>query len=309
VVAKPTSAAPFTALRLAAHAKSAGIPDGVLNVVLGPGGAVGDALVEHPATRLVTFTGSTEVGKGIAERAGRHAKRVILELGGMDPLLILADAPMSVVVPAAIRGAFGYSGQVCTASKRLLVEESVADAFAAAFADAARSLRIGPALEETTQVGPLIDASAVDRMEGLVADARTRTATVLAGGQRPALPGGFYYAPTVLDHVPEDARIAREEPFGPVVPILRFHDDDEAVRIANGTPYGLQAAVYTNDLRRAFRLARRIRAGGVHLNDPTNLRWDALPFGGVKESGIGREGLRSAMEEMTDVKLISVNYG
>jgi acyl-CoA reductase-like NAD-dependent aldehyde dehydrogenase len=155
----------------------------------------------------------------------------------------------------------------------------------------------------------VIDAGAVDRMDALVADARSQSALVLTGGVRPAASPGFYYPPTVLDHVPETARVAREEPFGPVVPILRFHDDDEAVRIANSTPYGLQAAVYTNDLKRAFGLARRIRAGGVHLNDPTNLRWDALPFGGVKESGIGREGLRYAMEEMTDVKLISVNYG
>ncbi|MCI4320981.1 MAG: aldehyde dehydrogenase family protein [Thermoplasmata archaeon] len=309
VVAKPTSAAPFTALRLASHAAAAGVPAGVLNVVLGPGGAVGDALVEHPATRFITFTGSTEVGKGIAEKAGRHAKRVLLELGGSDPFVVLEDAPLGVVVPAAIRGAFAYSGQVCTASKRLLVHESIADAFAQQFAEAARRLKVGPALEESTQVGPVIDAAAVDRMEALVADARERSAMVLTGGARPAASPGFYYPPTVLDHVPESARVAREEPFGPVVPILRFKDDEEAVRIANGTPYGLQAAVYTNDLKRAFGLARRIRAGGVHLNDPTNLRWDALPFGGVKESGIGREGLRYAMEEMTDVKLISVNYG
>ncbi|HXQ93996.1 MAG TPA: aldehyde dehydrogenase family protein, partial [Thermoplasmata archaeon] len=309
VVAKPTSAAPFTALRLAKHAAAAGVPPGVFNVVLGPGGAVGNALVEHPATRLITFTGSTEVGKGIAERAGRHAKRVLLELGGVDPFLILEDAPLDVVVPAAVRGAFAYSGQVCTASKRLLVHASIADRFASAFSEAAAKLRIGPALEETTQLGPLIDAAALDRMDTLVSDAKAHDAALLTGGGRvgPA-GGGFFYAPTVLDQVPETARIAQEEPFGPVVPILRFESDDEAIRIANATPYGLQAAVYTNDLKRAFRIAKQIRAGGVHLNDPTNLRWDALPFGGVKESGIGREGLRTAMEEMTDVKLISVNF-
>jgi succinyl-CoA reductase len=309
VVAKPTSAAPFTALRLAQHAAAAGVPAGVFNVVLGPGAAVGNALVEHPATRLITFTGSTEVGKGIAERAGRHAKRVILELGGVDPFVVLDDAPLDVVVPAAIRGAFAYSGQVCTASKRILVQSGVAERFATAFASAAAKLRVGPALEETTQVGPVIDAAALDRMDAFVGDARARSATVLTGGSRAgAAGGGFYYSPTVLDRVPETARIAQEEPFGPVVPILRFGSDDEAIRIANATPYGLQAAVYTNDLKRAFRIAKRIRAGGVHLNDPTNLRWDALPFGGVKESGIGREGLRTAMEEMTDVKLISVNF-
>ena len=309
VVAKPTSVAPFTALRLAAHAEAAGVPAGVLNVVLGPGSAVGDALVEHPAVRLVTFTGSTEVGKGIGEKAGRHAKRVILELGGVDPLVVLDDAPLDVVIPAAIRGAFAYSGQVCTASKRLLVQEGIADRFAREFADAAGQLRVGPALEETSQLGPVIDAAALDRMDEFVSDARSKSARVLTGGARSTGSlGGFYFPPTVLDQVPETARLAREEPFGPVVPIVRFPSDDEAIRIANGTPYGLQAAVYTNDLRRAFRIAKKIRAGGVHLNDPTNLRWDALPFGGVKESGIGREGLRYAMEEMTDVKLISVNY-
>ncbi|MGI0131555.1 MAG: aldehyde dehydrogenase family protein [Thermoplasmata archaeon] len=309
VVVKPTSAAPFTALRLAEHATRAGIPEGVLNVVLGPGGAVGTTLVEHPRTRLVTFTGSTEVGKGIAERAGRHAKRVLLEMGGMDPFIVLDDAPLNATADAAIRGAFGYSGQVCTASKRILVADVIADRFARALAERASRLVVGPALEEATQVGPLIDAAALDRMDELVRDATTRAARVLTGGGRADGRPGNFYRPTVLDSVPETARVAREEPFGPVVPLLRFADVDDAVRIANGTPYGLQAAVYTNDLARAFQLARRIRAGGVHLNDPTSLRWDALPFGGIKESGLGREGVRDAMRAMTEVKLISVNFG
>ena len=307
VVAKPTSAAPFTALRLAEHFAAVGLPAGALNVVVGPGRTVGDALVDHPRTRLVTFTGSTDVGKGIAERAGRHAKRVILEMGGMDPFIVLDDAPLDVVVPAAARGVFSYSGQVCTASKRLLIQASIAEKFAHALAERARALRVGPALDETTEIGPLIDAAAVARMEGLVADARGAGAHVLAGGSRSGGPGSFF-APTVLDDVPPGARVVREEPFGPIAPILRFTDVDDAVRIANSTPYGLQAAVYTRDIARGFRLAKRIRAGGVHLNDPTNLRWDALPFGGVKESGLGREGLRYAMQEMTEVKLISVNY-
>lgn len=307
VVAKPTSAAPFTALRLAAHVAAAGLPPGVLNVVVGPGREVGATLIEHARTRLITFTGSTEVGKGIGERAGRHAKRVILEMGGMDPLLVLEDAPLESTVAAALRGAFGYSGQVCTASKRLLVADGVADEFARQFTEGAARLRVGSALEETTQVGPLIDQKAVERMERLVADARSHHAEVLTGGERIASPGHFFQ-PTVLDHVPTQARVAQEEPFGPVVPILRFQDDAEAIRLANATPYGLQAAVFTNDLTRAFRLATRLRAGGVQINDPTTLRWDALPFGGVKESGIGREGLHYAMEEMTELKLVSVNY-
>lgn len=310
VVIKPTSAAPLTALRLARHTESAGFPRGVVNVVIGPGGEVGDTLVEHPDTALVTFTGSTVVGKGIAEKAGRHAKRVILEMGGMDPFIVLDDAPLDVTVAAAVRGAFGYSGQVCTASKRLLVADTIADRFARGLVERAGKLTVGPALSEETQVGPLIDGAALDRMDRLVGDAVSHSAKVLLGGERAAeLAPGFFYRPTVLDSVPTEARIAQEEPFGPVVPILRFHEVEEAIQIANGTPYGLQAAVYTNDLKRAFTLAKRIRAGGVHINDPTSLRWDALPFGGVKESGLGREGLRYAMEEMTEVKLISVNYG
>jgi len=307
VVAKPTSAAPFTALRLAEHLVAAGVPRGVLNVVVGPGRTVGDTLVEHPRTRLVTFTGSTEVGKGIAEKAGRSAKRVILEMGGMDPFIVLDDAPLDVAVPAAARGAFGYSGQVCTASKRFLVQESIAERFARSLAEKAKTLKVGPALEESTEVGPLIDTESVTRMEALVKDAQDRSAKVLTGGSRPEGPGSFY-RPTVMDEVSEEARVAREEPFGPIAPVLRFHTLDDAVRIANATPYGLQSAVYTRDLARGFALAKRIRAGGVHLNDPTTLRWDALPFGGVKESGLGREGLRYAMQEMTEVKLISVNF-
>jgi acyl-CoA reductase-like NAD-dependent aldehyde dehydrogenase len=280
----------------------------VLNIVLGPGGAVGNTLVEHPATLLVTFTGSTAVGKGIAERAARHAKRLILEMGGLDPFVVLDDAPIDLAVAHAVRGAFAFSGQVCTASKRILVAEGLADEFARKYADRVSKLRVGPALEETTQVGPVIDPAAIDRLERLVADSRGRSATVLTGGERIPERAGTYFQPTVLDHVTSQAEVAREEPFGPVSPILRFANDNEALALANGTLYGLQASVYTNDLRRAFRFAKQIRAGGVHINDPTTLRWDALPFGGIKESGVGREGVRYAMEEMTEIKLISVNY-
>jgi acyl-CoA reductase-like NAD-dependent aldehyde dehydrogenase len=234
---------------------------------------------------------------------------VILEMGGLDPFVVLDDAPLEATVAAAARGVFSYSGQVCTASKRFLVQDGIAERFARSLAERADTLRVGPALEETTEVGPLIDSGAVERMESLVDDARSRSAKVLAGGRRPAgRSEGNFYAPTVLDEVPEEARVLREEPFGPIAPVVRFSDVESAIRIANSTPYGLQAAVYTRDIARGFRLAKQIRAGGVHINDPTNLRWDALPFGGVKESGLGREGLRYAMEEMTEVKLISVNY-
>ncbi|HTP54397.1 MAG TPA: aldehyde dehydrogenase family protein [Thermoplasmata archaeon] len=308
VVVKPTSAAPFTAIRLVEHLAAAGAPPGTINLVVGPGESVGNALVEHPATRLVTFTGSTAVGKGIAERAGRHAKRVILEMGGLDPLVVLEDAPLDAAVSAAVRGAFAYSGQVCTASKRILVQQAIADDFAKRLAAKAQALRVGPALEESTEVGPVIDRAAIARLDGMVEDARSLGGRVLTGGSAPARDAGTFYSPTVIDSVPETARVFREEPFGPLAPLVRFSDVDDAVRIANSTPYGLQAAVYTRDIARGFALARRIRAGGVHLNDPTNLRWDALPFGGVRESGLGREGLRYAMQEMTEVKLISVNY-
>ncbi|MCI4370168.1 MAG: aldehyde dehydrogenase family protein, partial [Thermoplasmata archaeon] len=200
------------------------------------------------------------------------------------------------------------AGQACTSANRFYVEHSVAAEFGQRLATRMAGLRVGPGLEEGVEIGPLINGEALDKVSELVAGALSQGARPLIGGSRP-VGTGFFYPPTVLDRVPETARVAQEETFGPVVPILRFETDDEAIRIANATPYGLQAAVYTNDLNRAFRLAKRIRAGGVHLNDPTNLRWDALPFGGVKESGIGREGLRDAMQEMTDVKLISVNFG
>jgi succinyl-CoA reductase len=309
VVAKPTSAAPFTALQLGHILEKAGVPPGVFNVVIGPGKDVGNTLIEHPSTRLITFTGSTEVGKGIAALAGRHAKRVILEMGGMDPFIVLDDAPIEATAAAAARGIFTYSGQVCTASKRLIVSEKIADRFAQALTERARSLVVGPAQDDRTQVGPLIDQEALDRMDRMVQDARSRSADVLTGGERaPDVGSGYFYRPTVLDHVPLNADVVRMEPFGPLAPILRVPDEDAAIEIANQTEYGLQAAIYTNDLRKALRLAKRIRAGGVHVNDPTNLRWDALPFGGIKESGLGREGLRYAMEEMTEVKLISLNF-
>ena len=309
VVAKPTSHAPFTALRLAEHLTESGVPPGVVNVVTGPGDALGEALVEHPRTRLVTFTGSTAVGKRLAEVAGRHAKRLLLEMGGMDPMIVLEDAPLASAVEAARQGTFLYSGQVCTASKRLLVHRAVAEPFARALAERARALRVGPALEEATEVGPVIDATALGRLRAMVEEAREGGATILTGEEAPAVTRpGFFLPPIVLDQVPSTARMVREEPFGPIAPIQRFDSVEEALSLANATPYGLQAAVYTQDLSRAFTLARGIRAGGVHINDPTNIRWDALPFGGVKESGLGREGLRSAMLEMTEVKLISVNY-
>jgi len=310
VVVKPASAAPLTAIELVRTVEAAGAPPGVINLVAGPGGSVGDALVDHPATRLVTFTGSTAVGTAIAARAGRQAKRVILEMGGLDPMVVLEDAPLESTVAAAARGAFAFAGQVCTASKRIVVAEAIADRFAERLAATARGLRLGPASAETTQVGPVIAPESLERLDRLIADATGRSAKVLAGGDRAAeLAPGWFYRPTVLDAVPADAAIALEEPFGPVAPILRVEGIEEAIAVANGTSYGLQASIFTRDMGRAFEFARRVRAGGVHINDPTTLRWDALPFGGVRSSGLGREGVAYAMREMTELKLVSVNYG
>ncbi|HTT34430.1 MAG TPA: aldehyde dehydrogenase family protein [Thermoplasmata archaeon] len=310
VVVKPASAAPLTGLLFASLAEAGGLPAGVVNVVPGPAGTIGDALIDHPATRLVTFTGSTEVGQRIAERAGRHAKRLLLEMGGLDPLVVLDDAPLDVAVAAAVRGAFAFSGQVCTASKRILVAEGIAAPFSRRIVDRVEALRVGPALDEATEVGPVISPEALDRLDRLVGDARDRAGVVLTGGARaPEAGPGFFYRPTVVDRVPPGAAIAREEPFGPAVPILRFDSIEEAIRLANATPYGLQASIYTRDLDRALAFARGVRAGGVHVNDPTTLRWDALPFGGAKASGIGREGVAEAMREMTELKLVSINYG
>lgn len=308
VVAKPASFGAGVGVALAGIALDSGLPPGVLNVVLGSGGEVGMSLVTHPAVRLVTLTGSVDTGRRVAERAGAGGKKVLLELGGMDPMIVFEDAPLDPAVDAAVRGTFAFSGQVCTATKRLLVASPVLDRFLEAFSAKVAGLVVGDPTEESTQVGPIIDSDSVARIEGMVADATERGAKlVLGGGRVRSELGPYYFAPTILSNVPGDARVVQEEPFGPLAPVQGFSDEEEAISLANSTRYGLQAAIFTSDIGRALRVARELQVGGVHINDPTTLRWDALPFGGSRASGWGREGVDSAIEEMSEIKLISLN--
>jgi succinyl-CoA reductase len=310
VITKPTSETPLTALLLKDVITKAGWPEGIFNVIVGPGSTIGVELIENPKTNLITFTGSTEVGLDIAGRAARLGKKTILEMGGMDPFIVLDDANLDIASSAAIRGAFSYSGQVCTASKRFLVEDAVAEPFVKALREKMLKLNVGNPILVTTDVGPVINKAAVKRIHGMVTDAVTNGAELLEGGS-PMTEGEFakgsYYAPTLLDNVTSDMRVGQEEPFAPLAPIFRVGSEEEAIEVANSTKYGLQASIFTRNIAKALKMARRIKAGAVLIDDPTNLRWDNAPFGGVKKSGMGREGVRFAIQEMTESKLIDIN--
>ncbi|HYB03808.1 MAG TPA: aldehyde dehydrogenase family protein [Nitrososphaerales archaeon] len=310
VITKPTSETPLTALLLKDVISKAGWPEGIFSVVVGPGSTIGGELIENPKTNLITFTGSTEVGLDIAGRAAHLGKKTILEMGGMDPFIVLDDANLDIATSAAIRGAFSYSGQVCTASKRFLVEDSVAEPFVKALREKMLKLNVGNPILVTTDMGPVINKAAVKRIDGMVADAVAGGAELLEGG-KPLTEGDFakgsYYAPTLLDNVRSDMRVGQEEPFAPLAPVFRVGSDEEAIEVANSTKYGLQASIFTKNIARALKMARHVKAGAVLIDDPTNLRWDNAPFGGVKKSGMGREGVRFAIQEMTESKLIDIN--
>lgn len=299
VVHKPASATPVSALRLARLMSECGLPDGALNVVPGPGGAVGDFLVEHPAVRMVTFTGSAEVGLRIRARAGM--KRVTLELGNNSALLVEPDADLADCVARAVPGAFAHSGQVCISVQRIFVHEAVAEEFVERFAAAARAMRRGHPLQETTEVSSLITEQEARRVEEWVAEACAAGAHLWAGGRR----AGTSLEPTVLTDVPEQQRVFRQEAFGPVAGVNRYSELDEAITRVNDSDYGLQAGIFTRDLEKAFRAARRVEVGGFLINDVPQFRLDHMPYGGVKLSGTGREGPRYAIDEMTEPKLIS----
>jgi acyl-CoA reductase-like NAD-dependent aldehyde dehydrogenase len=298
VVHKPSELTPLTAIRLAGLFAEAGAPAGAYNVVTGDGAVVGQALVAHPAVRMITFTGSVEVGTAIRAKAG--LKRVTLELGGNSPILIEPDADLELAVERAVQGAFSNSGQVCLSVQRILVHEDVAERFTNRFVRAAQNLRIGHPLEEATDISSLISETEAQRVGEWVADAVDRGAKALTATTR----HGATLTPTVLADVPPDARMSCQEIFGPVVGINKYNDLERAITEANGTPYGLQAGVFTRDIGKAFAVARKLEFGGVLINDIPAFRADHMPYGGVKNSGLGREGPRYAIEEMTETKLI-----
>ncbi|MFS2295394.1 MAG: aldehyde dehydrogenase family protein [Actinomadura sp.] len=303
VVLKPAGETPVTGgLLLARIFEDAGLPPGVLNVLIGSGGEIGDAIVEHPLARMVSFTGSTAVGENIVRKAG--VKKLALELGGNGPLVVLDDADLDRAVDAAVFGSFFHSGQICMIANRVIVDASVHDDFVERFVDRVGSLSVGDPSEEGTDIGPVINKSQLDAIRDKLARARGEGAEQLLGGD-PSGPSGLALPPHVL-LADNDATTAREEVFGPVITIIRAADEEDALRIANDTEYGLSSAVFTGDVHRGVRFALRVDAGMTHVNDsPVNDDANTA-FGGEKSSGIGRFGGRWAIEEFTTDHWISI---
>src|SRR3954470_15459613 len=296
VVLKPAELTPLTALELERIALDAGLPDGVLNVVAGPGSVCGRRLVEHPDVAKVAFTGSTEVGRGIAAGAAGTIKRVTVELGGKAANVVFADADLERAAAAAPLAVFGNAGQDCCARSRILVERSVLEPFMAALEDAVEALRVGDPLDEETQMGPLISAAQRESVASFV----NGEAPVAIRGSAPDGPG-YWFPPTVLCPVRNDDRAAVEEIFGPVAAVIPFRDEEEAVRLANDTIYGLSGSVWTRNGAKALRMARAIETGVVSVNSNTSVRV-STPFGGFKQSGVGRELGPDALDAYTELK-------
>ncbi len=296
VVLKPAELTPLTAIELEKIALTAGIPEGVLNTVPGPGSVCGQRLVEHPDVAKIAFTGSTEVGRGIAESAASTIKRVTLELGGKSANIVFSDADLERAAAEAPPAVFGNAGQDCCARSRILVERPVLDQFMSALENALDALKVGDPLDPSSQMGPLISAGQLETVSSYVDD----EAPVALRGSAPDGPG-FWFPPTVLCPVSNDDRQAREEIFGPVASVIPFSDEAEAIRIANDTIYGLSGSIWTRDGARALRVAREIETGVLSINSNTSVRV-STPFGGFKQSGVGRELGPDALEAYTEVK-------
>jgi succinate-semialdehyde dehydrogenase/glutarate-semialdehyde dehydrogenase len=307
IVLKPPHQTPLTALALAELAEKAGLPKGVFNVVTTEhASAVGKVMCESELVRHFSFTGSTEIGKKLgAACVGSTVKKVALELGGNAPLIVFADADLDLAVKGAIMSKFRNAGQTCVCANRILVEDAIYEAFSKKLADAVAKLKVGPGNQEGVEIGPLIDQPAIEKVERMVAEALAAGATALTGGQRhPA--GAQFYTPTVLADVTRDMRVNTEEIFGPVAPLIRFNSEDEAVSIANDTPFGLASYFFTKDVHRAWRVAERIESGMVSINDGIFSN-EVIPFGGWKQSGLGREGGVEGLDEYLEPKF--VNFG
>ncbi len=302
IVLKPASWTPLTALRLGELGLEAGLPPGVLNVVPGPGASIGSALAAHPDVAKVGFTGETATGRAIMAAAATTIKRIGLELGGKSPNIIFADVDIPQVAAEAAASVFANAGQDCCARSRIIVESRIAAPFVEALAAATRALVVGDPLAETTQMGPLISASQRERAESYVEIGKEEGARLVCGGER--IPGpGYFLTPAVLAGARPRMRVVDEEIFGPVVVVLTFDSEEEAVAIANDTIYGLSGSLWTNDLKRGLRVARAVRTGVLSVNSSSSVHLQA-PFGGYKQSGIGRELGMQAMESYTEVKNI-----
>jgi succinate-semialdehyde dehydrogenase/glutarate-semialdehyde dehydrogenase len=301
-VVKPAPDTPLTAFALIELAIRAGFPKGVLNIVTGDAVAIGKVMTSHPAVRFIGFTGSTPVGKLLMQQAASTVKKVGLELGGNAPFIVFDDADIDAAVQGAVIAKYRNMGQTCVCTNRLLVQDGIHDEFVAKFAGEVAKMKVGDGTEVGVVQGPLINERAVEKVERHVADAVAQGGRVVVGGKRHAL-GRTFYEPTVISGVTTKMLVTNEETFGPIAPVYRFSTEDEAVAMANDTPFGLASYFYTKDLGRAFRVAEELEYGMVGINSPI-LGTEVAPFGGVKESGLGREGSLHGMDEFVEIKYI-----
>ena len=305
VIVKPASATPFSALAIAQIFDELGVPAGVVNVLLGPSAMVAEELLASPKVRKISFTGSTEIGQSLMQRAAHDLKRISLELGGHAPFLVFDDADLDLAVEGVVASKFRNAGQTCICTNRLYVQRGIYDVFAEKLARRVACLRVGNGLDAQTEIGPLIDEQAVLKVERHVADAVERGGRVLAGGTRLKEQAGNFYQPTLVIDTPLDSLVAREETFGPLLPMWAFDSDDEAIALANSTPYGLAAYIYARDYARIIHAYEGLQFGVIGVNDAVPTVPQA-PFGGMKHSGFGREGGHQGMDDFLDWKFISI---
>lgn len=298
IIVKPATVTPLSALLLAEAFAKAGLPPKVLAVVTGYGHEIGDVLVTHPAIRMISFTGGLEAGEGIVRKAG--LKKIGMELGSNSPVIVLEDAHLEEAVESTVSGAFWAAGQNCLGVQRIYVQEGIFNQFEAAFVKRTNQYKIDDKQSETTDMGPLITEKEAIRVENMVNEALQKGAVLLTGGTR----NGAFYSPTILKNIPEDSTIAKEEIFGPVVMLFPVSNLDEAIEKSNGVNYGLQAGIFTKNIDKAHKAIAKMDVGGIMINDSSDYRIDAMPFGGMKNSGLGREGIKFAIHEMTEPKLV-----
>lgn len=304
MVLKPASQTPYSALALAVLAERAGVPAGVFNVVTGSATAIGGELTANPTVRKLSFTGSTEIGIKLMAQCAPTLKKLSLELGGNAPFIVFDDADLDAAVQGALASKYRNTGQTCVCANRLLVQDGVYERFATKLAEAVSRLKVGPGLAEGTNQGPLIDENAVRKVEEHIADAVSKGARIVLGGKRHPL-GGTFFEPTILADVTPEMKVAREETFGPVAPLFRFHTEEEAIRMANDTEYGLAAYFYTESSSRVWRVGGALEYGIVGINTGL-ISTEVAPFGGMKASGIGREGSKYGIEEYVEIKYMCI---
>jgi succinate-semialdehyde dehydrogenase/glutarate-semialdehyde dehydrogenase len=302
MVVKPASETPLTALALAALAEEAGIPRGVFNVITGKASVIGKELTSNPDVRMLTFTGSTEIGAKLMAQCAPTVKKLGMELGGNAPFIVFDDADLGKAVQGAMASKYRNAGQTCVCANRIYVQDGVYDAFAEKLAAEVRKMKVGPGTEEGVTTGPLINKAAVDKVEEHLSDALGKGAKVILGGKRHAL-GGNFYEPTILADVTADMLVAREETFGPVAPLFRFKTEEDVIAQANDTPFGLAAYFYARDLGRVWRVAEAIECGIIGINEGI-ISSEVVPFGGYKQSGLGREGSHHGIEEYVEMKYL-----